>query len=81
MDDSEAWAAVARQAARPDAAAIRARFAADPDRPARYTFRAAGLVLDLSRSSLDGGSCPPCSPWRGRGMWQGGAPPWRVARR
>jgi glucose-6-phosphate isomerase len=55
MDDSEAWAAVARQAARPDAAAIRARFAADPDRPARYTFRAAGLVLDLSRSSLDGG--------------------------
>jgi glucose-6-phosphate isomerase len=53
MTESDAWAEVARQAARPDAAAIRARFTADPDRPARFTRAAAGLTLDLSRSSPD----------------------------
>jgi glucose-6-phosphate isomerase len=53
MSDSDAWAEVARQAARPDAAAIRARFAADPGRPARFTRSAAGITLDLSRTSLD----------------------------
>jgi glucose-6-phosphate isomerase len=53
MTDSDAWAEVARQAARPDAAAIRARFAADPERPARFTRSAAGITLDLSRTSLD----------------------------
>jgi glucose-6-phosphate isomerase len=53
MSDSDAWGRIARQASRPDAASIRARFATDPARPARYTRAAAGLTLDLSRTSLD----------------------------
>jgi len=49
----EAWKAVQALAARPGAAGIRARLAADPSRPARFTWEGGGLTLDLSRSSLD----------------------------
>jgi glucose-6-phosphate isomerase len=48
-----AWAALHALAVQPGARAIRARLDADPDRAARLTFRAAGLLLDLSRTALD----------------------------
>jgi glucose-6-phosphate isomerase len=47
------WDAVRKLAARPGAAAIRARLAADPARARRMAHRGAGLLLDLSRTSLD----------------------------
>jgi glucose-6-phosphate isomerase len=47
-----AWDAVRRLAAAPGAASVRARLDADPDRFARFTRQAAGLLLDLSRTSL-----------------------------
>jgi glucose-6-phosphate isomerase len=48
----DAWQALRSLAAAPDAAAVRARLAADPDRVRRFTHRAAGLLLDLSRTAL-----------------------------
>ncbi|MBR0643814.1 glucose-6-phosphate isomerase [Plastoroseomonas hellenica] len=48
-----AWQAVTDLAADPASRDIRARFAADPARASRWTHRADGLVLDLSRTSLD----------------------------
>ncbi|MBR0654321.1 glucose-6-phosphate isomerase [Plastoroseomonas arctica] len=53
MSTDTALAAVMAAAARPHAGAIRARFAEDPARATRFTFRAAGLTVDLSRTSLD----------------------------
>jgi glucose-6-phosphate isomerase len=47
-----AWGAVAALAAAPDAASIRARLEAEPDRFARFSRRGAGLLLDLSRTAL-----------------------------
>jgi glucose-6-phosphate isomerase len=52
MVADEAWAAVAALAARPDAAAIRPRLLAEPDRARRFTRQGGGLLLDLSRTSL-----------------------------
>ena len=51
-DAEAAWAAVETLGRRPGAAAIRPLFAADPDRPARMTRRAAGITLDLSRTAI-----------------------------
>ena len=45
-DAEAAWAAVETLGRRPGAAAIRPLFAADPDRPARMTRRAAPAVAD-----------------------------------
>ncbi|MES2713476.1 MAG: glucose-6-phosphate isomerase, partial [Pseudomonadota bacterium] len=53
MNTETAWAAIMAAAARPQAGAIRARFAADPGRAGRLTYGAAGLLADLSRTSLD----------------------------
>jgi glucose-6-phosphate isomerase len=50
--ETAAWQAVRACAARPDAAAVRARLDADPGRFARFSRRGAGLLLDLSRTSL-----------------------------
>jgi glucose-6-phosphate isomerase len=50
---SEPWARLAALAARPDAGAIRARLAEDPNRFARLCRTGAGLMLDLSRTALD----------------------------
>jgi len=47
-----AWAELDRLAREPGAGAIRAFFAADPDRPARMTHRAGDILLDLSRSAV-----------------------------
>src|SRR4051812_27913353 len=47
-----AWAAVQAAAAAPGAAEVRARLEADPGRFARFARRGAGLLLDLSRTSL-----------------------------
>jgi glucose-6-phosphate isomerase len=54
MTDSKAaaWDVVAGLARRQDAAAIRPLLDSDPGRAARFGFRAAGLLLDLSRTSL-----------------------------
>lgn len=51
-DAEAAWAAVETLGRRAGAAAIRPLFAADPDRPARMTRRAAGITLDLSRTAI-----------------------------
>ena len=52
-DESEAaWAALMALAARPDAAAIRPLFAADPDRFARYSRQAGDVLLDFSKTAL-----------------------------
>ncbi|WP_376087206.1 glucose-6-phosphate isomerase [Roseomonas sp. CCTCC AB2023176] len=48
----EAWARVESQARAPAGRAIRPLFAADPGRAARHTHRAAGLLLDLSKTSV-----------------------------
>jgi glucose-6-phosphate isomerase len=48
-----AWQAITALGADPAARDIRAHFAADPARPARWTRRAEGLLLDLSRTALD----------------------------
>jgi glucose-6-phosphate isomerase len=53
MDRQSAWAALAARAAAPGAGAIRARLRADPARAAGLSFAGAGLLLDLSRTSLD----------------------------
>ncbi|WP_144186750.1 glucose-6-phosphate isomerase [Elioraea rosea] len=50
---TEAWARLAALAARPDAAAIRRRIEADPNRFARFSRSGAGLLLDLSRTAID----------------------------
>lgn len=47
-----AWAALERIGARADGAAIRPLFAADPGRAARFTFRGADLLLDMSRTAI-----------------------------
>ena len=47
-----AWEAVMRLASRPDAAAIRPLFAADPQRAARYTATLGDLTLDVSKTSV-----------------------------
>jgi glucose-6-phosphate isomerase len=47
-----AWEAMQGLARRPGAGAIRALLDADPQRARRLSFRAAGLLLDLSRTSL-----------------------------
>lgn len=47
-----AWDAVATLAGRPKSAAIRDLLEADPQRARRFGFRAAGLLLDLSRTAL-----------------------------
>ncbi|WP_270936814.1 glucose-6-phosphate isomerase [Falsiroseomonas oryzae] len=53
MDDlAAAWDRVRRLAARPGAAAVRARLDAEPDRFARLARRGGGLTLDLSRTAL-----------------------------
>ncbi|MBU8540774.1 glucose-6-phosphate isomerase [Roseomonas tokyonensis] len=49
---SAAWEAVAALARQPGAASIRRLLEADPLRARRFGFRAAGLLLDLSRTSL-----------------------------
>ena len=52
-DKSEAaWAALMALAARPDAAAIRPLFAADPDRFARFSRKAGDILLDFSKTAL-----------------------------
>jgi glucose-6-phosphate isomerase len=50
---TEAWEAVRRLAAAPGAAAVRGRLDAEPGRFARWSHRGGGLLLDLSRTSLD----------------------------
>ena len=50
----EAWLRLADFAARPDAAAIRALFAADPERARRFTGTLDDLTIDLSKTSIDG---------------------------
>lgn len=52
VPDGAAWKAVAALAARADAGAIRPLLEADPDRARRMACRGAGLLLDLSRTSL-----------------------------
>jgi glucose-6-phosphate isomerase len=52
-DESEAaWAALKALAARPDAAAIRPLFAADPDRFARFSYKAGDILLDFSKTAV-----------------------------
>ena len=50
----EAWLRLADLADRPDAAAIRPLFAADPDRARRFTVSLDDLTLDVSKTSIDG---------------------------
>ena len=52
MESQEAWSRLAALAAVAGARDIAARFAADPDRPARMTRTLGDLSLDLSRSSI-----------------------------
>ena len=52
MTPEAAWSALTGLARRPGAAAIRPLFAADPDRFARFSRRGAGLLVDLSRTSI-----------------------------
>jgi glucose-6-phosphate isomerase len=54
QDSFAAWSHVRDLAAAPGARAIRARLDAEPDRFARMAWRGAGLLLDLSRTSLSG---------------------------
>ena len=54
QDSFGAWRAVRDLAAAPGARAIRAKLDAAPDRFARMSWRGAGLLLDLSRTSLTG---------------------------
>ncbi len=49
---AQAWAAVMQLASRPNAAAIRPLFAADPRRAARFTATLDDLTLDVSKTSL-----------------------------
>ena len=50
--DEAAWAGVEGLARAPDAGAIRPLFDADPGRAGRFTHRAAGLTVDLSKTSV-----------------------------
>src|SRR5664280_2550940 len=50
----EAWQRLATLAARPGATAIRALFAADPERVRRFTATLDDLTLDFSKTSIDG---------------------------
>ncbi len=50
----EAWLRLAALAARPDAASIRALFAADPERARRFTATLDDLTVDVSKTSIDG---------------------------
>ncbi len=50
----EAWLRLATLAARPDAAAIRPLFAADPDRARRFTATLDDLTVDVSKTAIDG---------------------------
>jgi glucose-6-phosphate isomerase len=50
--ESPEWRAVAALAGRADAGFIRALFAADPGRAARFTRTACGIRLDLSKTSM-----------------------------
>jgi glucose-6-phosphate isomerase len=50
----DAWARLDALATRPGAGAIRALFAADPDRARRFTTHLADLTLDLSKTAIDG---------------------------
>jgi glucose-6-phosphate isomerase len=50
--ESPEWREVAALAAAPGARAIRDKFAADPDRAARFTHQACGIRLDLSKTSI-----------------------------
>lgn len=52
MTPDAAWFALDTLARRPGAAAIRAHFAADPNRAARMTRRAGDVLLDLSRTAI-----------------------------
>ncbi|WP_203072706.1 glucose-6-phosphate isomerase [Falsiroseomonas ponticola] len=52
MTDGEAWGALLALGRQPGAAAIRPKLDADPARAAALTHAAAGLLLDLSRTSL-----------------------------
>jgi glucose-6-phosphate isomerase len=47
-----AWAALMELAAKPDAAAIRPLFAADPDRFARFSRQAGDVLLDFSKTAI-----------------------------
>jgi glucose-6-phosphate isomerase len=47
-----AWAALMALAARPDAAAIRPLFAADPERFVRFSRQAGDILLDFSKTAL-----------------------------
>ncbi|TQF82525.1 glucose-6-phosphate isomerase [Elioraea sp. Yellowstone] len=51
---SAPWARLAARAADPEASAIRARLIADPNRFARFSRTGAGLLIDFSRTALDG---------------------------
>jgi len=48
-----AWQRLAALATRPGATAIRAHFAADPDRARRFTATFDDLTLDFSKTSID----------------------------
>ena len=50
---AQAWSRLAVLAARPAAGDIRALFAADPDRAARYTATLDDLALDWSKTAID----------------------------
>jgi glucose-6-phosphate isomerase len=54
VDDAReaAWAALMALAARPDAAAIRPLFVADPDRFARFSRQAGDVLLDFSKTAI-----------------------------
>ena len=52
MTPDDAWSTFDALARRPDAAAIRPLFIADPDRPARMTHRAGDVLLDQSRTAI-----------------------------
>ncbi len=54
MDDAlqQAWRAVEELGRRPGITAIRPLFAADPQRFARFHHRGAGLLLDISKTSI-----------------------------
>ncbi|MCC7428773.1 MAG: glucose-6-phosphate isomerase [Alphaproteobacteria bacterium] len=53
ISDSPAWAALAARAARPEARAIRALFAADPGRAGRFTRSLDDLALDFAKTPID----------------------------
>ena len=51
---SDAWSHLAALAARPQARAIRALFAADPERARRFAAHQGDLTLDFSKTAIDG---------------------------